>query len=555
MISLTRLALGTCVLGSFAAVPVFRGPTPIQLDPSRIDAVFKAYTRTTPGCALGIYHDGAIAYQKGYGMADLTFDIPITPATLFDIGSTSKQFAAASIVLLANDGRIALSDDVRKYIPELPDYGTTITIDHMLRHTSGLRDYNGLLFLAGFKYEDATDDDDALRLIALQKATNFGPGSKWDYSNTGFFLLSVIVKRVTGKNLAEFAKERLFVPLGMTKTNFRNDHTVILKARATAYDPAESGGYQIDMSNWDQLGDGAINTNVIEMAKWDENFYTGKVGGRPLIDKLYQRGTLSTGDSLSYARGLFVDTYRGVRRIHHGGAWAGYRAMLMRFPEQHVSVATLCNRSDANTTKLAEGVADVVLGNVFKAAERKVVAASGSPKTTNGASSGDVTRFAGVYFSEAEQSVVHIDQKDGKLELGFSGAKIPLKPAGENRFEADGFPVAIAFTGDEMEMWIAKESRGKLQKVSPVTLTASDWNQLAGTYYSPELDTSWKLEVKDGKATLGGRSVGHNPLEPAFADAFSSGPGFVRFTRDSSGRLTGFDFSASRMQTIRFDRK
>jgi CubicO group peptidase (beta-lactamase class C family) len=556
-----RQLIGSGLFGLAAMMPRARS-TPIRLEPVKIDAVFKAYTRATPGCALGIYHDGRIVYSKGYGMAELNLGVPISPGTMFDIGSTSKQFAAASTVLLANEGKISLSDDIRKYIPELPDYGTTITIDHLLRHTSGLRDYNGLLFMKGFRNEDVTDDDDALAIIVRQRNLNFKPGTKWDYSNTGFFLLSVIVKRVSGKTLAQFAKERLFDPLGMPRTNFRDDHNALLAGRAVAYDPVEKGGgagggakYQIDMSSWDQLGDGAVNTNVIELVKWDENFYTGQVGGRALIDRLTERGTLVTGDSLQYARGLFVDQYRGVRRVHHGGAWAGYRAMLMRFPNQHLSVATLCNRSDANTTQLAEGVADVVLADVFKAAESKIAKSAAKPEAVPSGSTGELGAYVGVYFSDTAQSVIRIGQVGGHLTLGFSGLTLPLKPLGGGRFETEHFPVRAEFAGDDMTFYVSNEKQGVFRKVTAVTPSAADIAAIVGSYYSPELDTVWEIVMKDGKPNIKARAFGYRALEPAIVDGYNAGPGFILITRDGSGRITGFDFSASRMQRIRFDRR
>lgn len=324
--STRRITAGLVAL--LTALPALAAtPAPLRLGPAPIDAVFKAYnTPTSPGCALGIYQNGKVVYSKGYGMADLNQATPITPATMFDVGSVSKQFTAASVVLLANEGKLALTDDIRKYLPEIPDYGTLITIDHLLHHTSGLRDYNDLLPLKGFRYEDVTDDDDALEVIARQRALKFKPGSRFEYSNTGYFLAAIIVKRVSGKSLAEFAKERLFTPLGMTRSHFRDDHTAIVPGRATAYSPSDKGGFKIDMSNWNQLGDGQVQTNVTELIRWEENFYTAKVGGRALIDSLQQRGTLDTGADHPYARGLFLDTYRGVQRVQHSGGWAGYRS-------------------------------------------------------------------------------------------------------------------------------------------------------------------------------------------------------------------------------------
>ncbi len=277
-----------CLAGCMTGLPALAAaPTPLKLDAARIDAVFKDYaTRTSPGCALGILRDGKVLYSRGYGMADLNQSTPIAPSTVFDVGSVSKQFTAASLVLLANEGKLALTDDVRKYLPEIPDYGTPITLDHLLHHTSGLRDYNDLLVYKGYRYEDVTSDEDALEILSRQRALDFQPGTKWRYSNTNYFLAAEVVERVTGKSLAVFAKERLFQPLGMARSHFRDDHTAIVPGRATAYAPSEKGGFQIDMSNWDQLGDGQVQTNVLELAKWEGNFFKPTVGGSALVDKL-----------------------------------------------------------------------------------------------------------------------------------------------------------------------------------------------------------------------------------------------------------------------------
>lgn len=532
------------------ATPLAAQPKPFAIDPARIDAVFKDYGPTTPGCALGVYNKGKILYAKGYGMADLNLGVPITPATVFDIGSTSKQFAAASIVLLANEGKLSLSDDVRKYIPELPDYGKTITIDHMLRHTSGLRDYNGLLNLAGHYIEDYTDDDDALAVIVRQRHLNFDPGSRWDYSNTGFFLLSVIVKRVTGQTLADFAKERLLTPLGMPITHFRVDHTALLKNRATAYSPGAKGGYVIDMSDWDQAGDGAINTNVIELAKWDANFYDAKVGGRQLIDRLQQRGTLNTGDSLGYARGLFVDTYRGLRRVHHGGAWAGYRAMLMRFPDQGLAIGLTCNVGNAGTDARAVGVADVVLAGAFKEAK------AGPKAGATAAGPVDPAPYVGLYFDESIQTAVEVVAEQGKAALKLMGGSLPLVPAGSDKFTAEGRSVAVDFVDGRqgLDIRLGTEKFGSFRRTARAAVTDADWKELAGSYTSPELGTTWTIRLEGGKALLKGRAVGEAPLEAVIKDGYQSGTGFLMFTRGADGRITGFDLSASRMKRIRFDR-
>ncbi len=528
----------------------------LSLIPARIDAVFKDYGPTTPGCALGVYRKGKILYAKGYGMADLNLSVPITPQTVFDIGSTSKQFAAASIVLLANEGKLSLTDDVRKYIPELPSYGKVITIDHMLRHISGLRDYNGLLFLGGHFFEDFTGDDDALAIIVAQHALNFTPGTKWDYSNTGFFLLSVIVKRITSQSLGDFAKARFFTPLHMPITHFRTDHTALLRNRATAYSPGEKkGSFVIDMSDWDQAGDGAVNTNVLELAKWDANFYDAKVGGRALIDRLQERGMLDNGDTLQYARGLFVDTYRGLRRVHHGGAWAGYRAMLMRFPDQEVSVGLTCNVGDADTQGRSESVADVVLARTFKEPKGGTKPAVGAGASA--ASAFDATPFVGTYFSDEEQGVLSVDNAQGKAMLLVSGRSLPLESAGTERLTARGGAIALDFSNARQSVTLTMLGRasGMYGRVARATPTEAALAEIVGSYYSVELLTTWRVRIDGGKTLISGRAVGESALDPVIKDGYASPAGFVIFTRGSDGKINGFDVTASRMKKIHFEKR
>lgn len=358
-----------CALGMLAVAAALPAQTP-QLAPlsdnarHRIDSVFADVDRTSsPGCALGIYRAGEIAYARGYGMANLEHGIAITSRSVFDIGSTSKQFTAASIVLLAQDGKLALDDDIRKYIPEMPQYQRPITIRMLLNHTSGVRDYLTLMELRGVNVDGVTTDRDALDLIVRQKATNFEPGSEYLYSNSGYFLLSQIVKRVSRSTLARFASARIFEPLGMRETHIHDDHTLIVPLRATGYSPRDGGGFRIDMSGFEQTGDGAVMTTVEDLLKWDRNFYQPVVGGADLLRNLHTQGILNSGRTIPYALGLMIADYRGVRRVSHGGAWAGYRAELMRFPEQHTSVAVLCNLGTSAPSARAARVADILLAS------------------------------------------------------------------------------------------------------------------------------------------------------------------------------------------------
>src|SRR5215469_14952783 len=273
---------------------------------NQVDEIFSQYAKPdSPGCALGIYRNGAIAYSRGYGMASLELGVPITPQTVFDIGSTSKQFTAFSILLLQQQGKLSVDDDVRKFLPEIPAYGSRITLHHLMTHTSGMRDYADLFDLAGVPEQNLTNDEDGLDLIVRQKALNFAPGDEWDYSNTGFFLLSQVVKRVTGKTLRDFDQQNIFTPLGMSSTQIFNDHTQIIPRRATGYSYNEDRkSFGVEMSNFEQTGDGSVQTSVEDLLRWDENFYTAKLGGPDLTRGMQVVGRLNNGKEHGYAAGL-----------------------------------------------------------------------------------------------------------------------------------------------------------------------------------------------------------------------------------------------------------
>lgn len=428
-----------------------------------VDEIFADLAKPgSPGCALGVFRDGAVIYAKGYGLANLEENVPITPASVFDIGSTSKQFTAASILLLEKQGKLSVSDDVRKYIPELPDYGQKITILHLLNHTSGLRDYLTLMDLAGINTASVTTDDDALAFIARQKALNFAPGSDWLYSNTGFFLLSVIVKRVSGKTLREFAAENIFSPLGMAHTQFRDDHASVIPNRALAYDPKEhADGYILNVSYFEQTGDGAVHTSVEDLQKWDENFYNGQIGGKDFLARIQEQGKLNSGKVLDYAKGLFIEDYRGLHTVSHAGAWGGYRAELLRFPDQHFSVACLCNLGNADPSKRAHEVADIYLASSLKAKqEKKKEAESKKKKDSIKLTEEQIRNYAGDYWSEELGVTYRLGLTDGKLKVvkvmdaaGFprlnGSPQDGLRATGMDEFEAVGTPATIHFKRDE----------------------------------------------------------------------------------------------------------
>lgn len=366
------MRVGECcrslAIGAVIIVAAGRTTTGQSLDAAtlrRIDSVFARFTPETPGCAAGIYQNGRVLFAKGYGSSNIEYGVPITPQTPFIMGSVSKQFTAASIALLVQDGKIRLDDDVHKYVPELPDYGKKITVDQLVHHTSGVRDFWSLVDASGMRPDDGYTVADVVKLASRQRHLNFDPGAEYNYSNTGYVLLGVIVQRATGKSLREFAAERIFQPLGMTVSHFHDDHNQPVRGRAIAYSPVGSGGWRINVWNNDIVGQGGLMTTLEELQKWDENFYTGTVGGRAFLARQLDRGVLNDGKQIAYAFGLEIGEYRGLPTVEHSGSTGGYRTDLMRFPEQHTSVATMCNVSNADAVGLAHRVADVVLGARF----------------------------------------------------------------------------------------------------------------------------------------------------------------------------------------------
>src|SRR5437588_8541 len=358
--------LGVISLVSFAAaVAVARNDKEKNEEAlqRKVDQIFAAYDEAdSPGCALGVIRDGNFIYKKGYGAGSLELGVPLTPQSVFYLGSISKQFTAASVVLAAEQGSLSLDDDIRKYVPEIPSYGKTITLREMLHHTSGFRDILSLLFLAGRNSEDIHPTNELLDLVSRQKDLNFVPGDEFLYSNTNYFLMSVVIKRATGKTLSQFAEENIFKPLGMTHTRFYDDRSVVLPGRVAGYAPRSVGGFRVDWStNFDMVGGGGLMSSVDDLLLWDRNFFDNKLGKGSFLKEMQTPGVLNNGKQIEYALGLFISKYRGLPMVEHAGANFGYRTELLRFPQQTFSVVCLCNLATSNPGRLSYEVADLYL--------------------------------------------------------------------------------------------------------------------------------------------------------------------------------------------------
>jgi CubicO group peptidase (beta-lactamase class C family) len=536
---------------------------------ARVDAVFADYDKPdSPGCALGVIQNGKLTYKRGYGMANLEHRVPITPDTVLRIGPVSKQFTAAAVALLAEEGKISLDDDVRKYIPEMPAYERPITIRHLIHHTSGLRDYAGLGVMAGFDYTDHYLAAESLDLIARQQGIDFIPGDEYSYSNSGYFLLSQIVERASGKSLRVYAEERMFVPLGMKRTHFHDELSEVIPKRAYGYSPVDEGGYRIDMTGWEQVGDGGIFTTIQDLLLWDRNFYDNRLGrgGPALIETLHTTGRLNNGEAIDYAFALVVDEYRGLKRVSHGGSWVGFRAQMTRFPEQHFSVAVLCNLSTASPGAYARKVADIYLAEEFKEKiddekDKDSVAKKRKPVKV---AEEELRRVAGHYWSASEKMVREIALEDGHLVYrGGSGDGTPLLALGGGRFFMEEVEnVEIRFPepkkGEARTLIVAPEGDEAIQfeEFEPATPSIKMLGEYAGSYDCEELDARYVVAAKDDQLHF---TVGHQSdqaLVPLFPDLFQY-RGWVTFTfgRDRSGRVDRLTMSAGRVRELECSRR
>ena len=408
---------------------------------SGLDSIYADLARPNhPGCAVAVVRDGKIIAEKGYGLAHLEHGVPITPASVFYAGSVSKQFTAAAIAHAAREGKLSLDDDVRKWIPELPDLGARITIRHLVHHISGIRDYLALRSLAGEPADGVFGDDEVYAILARQRALNFQPGERYLYSNSGYWLMGQIIERATGRTLREYTDSVFFRPLGMTQTYFRDDHAELAKGRAQAYAPAGKDRWEISMPNFDVVGAGGLHTTVRDLAKWDAMFYATDPATAELVRGLHQRGVLNSGDTISYAFGLTVDTYRGLRRVSHGGSYGGYRAHLLRFPDQRFSVLQLCNAANANPDGRALRVAEVFLGDAFTEPEPRRVANTAERRESNTVrlSPSEIAGFAGRYSSPELGAELTLTVRGDSLIVRRGGREVSVRATGRDEFLAPG---------------------------------------------------------------------------------------------------------------------
>ena len=567
------LPAAVCLLIALAVV----APARQRADPEgRLDLIFEPWSlRGAPGCAVSVMRGGDILFAKGYGDANLEYDVPITPSSVFHVASVSKQFTALAVGLLVADGRVSWDDDIRRYVPELPDFGEPITLRHLAHHTSGIRDQWSLLQMAGWRWEgDVITQGDVLDLLSRQTAVHFPPGRRYLYSNSGYTLLAVVVERVSGRTLREFTATRLFEPLGMTQTTFRDDHTTIVRNRAYAYAAGSAGGYRLSIPDFAVVGASSLFTTVRDLARWNRNFRTGEVGGRSILRQLQEQGALAGGARISYGFGLVHGTHRGRPTIGHGGTDAGYRSEFLRFPDEDLGVAVLCNVRTADPGRLARDAADVFLPPAPRTANGRRARNRPGPPADRPAGAvasraapdrGALAALAGYYRHPENDIPLQIVARGDDLLLVEGGAGRPLQPLADGRPTADGrFRIAGTAAEATFESGGARGGptlrlggslRGTYTHASPVVrLPAGRLAEYAGSYYSDDLDVRYVFREDDRRLVLSHRKLGRIRLVPTFEEGFYGGGWYFTFHRDAGGDVEGFTMSTSRAWKVAFRR-
>ncbi len=524
----------------------------------QVDQLFLPWANdNTPGAAVAVVKDGAVIYKKGYGMANLEYDIPNSPSTVFHIASISKQFTVFSVLLLEKEGKLSLEDDIRKYIPEVPDFGKTITLRHLASHTSGLRDQWNLLSMAGWRMDDVITKEHVLKLVSKQKALNFDPGEEYFYCNTGFTLLAEVVARVSGQSFAEFTHANIFEPLGMSNTLFYDDHEKIVKNRAYSYYSGENG-YKKSVLNYANVGATSLFTTVEDLSLWAMNFSKLTVGDADIIAKMNKPAALNNGSFFGGALGQFFGVYKGLSEIQHGGADAGYRTYLTRFPEENFSVIVFSNSAEFNPGGMAYKIVDIYLKDKIKTDPKEE-----TPKAEIESVTVDQNTLK-TYVGDFELQpgfIISITESGGKLTGKATGQpSLPLTPQSATEFKVGGVEAMIEFVpNDGKEVKAIKLHQGgaimEAKRVEKFDVTKINLADYTGDFYSEELSTTYQFVLVDDKLIARHSRLSDFDLNPVKEDAFTGTAwyfGSVEFVRDSDNEITGCKVTNGRVRDLYF---
>ncbi len=561
-IGLHYVALLSLALSSLARAQYIEGTRDEKT--ARVDSVFRAFDRTdSPGCALGVYQDGAIRYARGYGMASLEHSVPISPRTVLDVGSISKQFTAMSMLILAQEGKVSLEDPIRTLFPEMPAYAGGITWRRALSQTSGLRDLWTMWDQTGRAYSG--DTVDALNVIFHSAESNYTPGERYLYTNTGWILAAQAVYRLTGKTLAQFAEERLFTPLGMRDTRFLSDRYAIIPNLAESYGP-QKNGFRVVRSNYDGAiqGAGGIHTTVEDFGRWLNNYDAAAVGGSDIIQtmttptKLNSGWPATSGPGLAYAVGLTVGTLRGLRVVSHGGAWGGFRGHFYRFPDQKFAVATFCNLTTSGPDSLAAKVAAIYLGDKMQPDTVAAWLDALAKETTIATPAAALANFVGVWRN-VERGVVRRTQAKGDTLVSPGEPPTSYISLGGGRFRSARSEIRFAGgtpNGGAPTLMLVRTPTDTVTfvRADTVALDSAKLAEYAGHYRSDEAEVTQTWTVEKGKLGVYAEYRRLGMLVPSYKDGFTLDGSVIDVVRDAKGRISGYVVESGRVRHLKFTR-
>lgn len=521
----------------------------------RADSLFSSYARSdAPGLAVAVVRDGRVLLARGYGMADLEHRVPITPSTVFDVASVSKQFAGLAIAMLVDEGKLSLDDDVRRYIPEMADFGRPITIRHLVHHTSGLRDWPGTLGVAGWRYDDVISFDQILTMAFHQRTLNFVPGAEYTYSNTGYNLLAEVVQRVSGQSFRAWTDQRFFQPLGMTRTVFRDDHTVVIPDRAIGYQRNADGSWRHVTNNLTALGSSSMMSTVEDLARWVINFDSMRVGGLGAFALARTRGVLNDGTTIPYAFGLSHGTYRGAPTLSHSGSWAGFATFVLHFPQHRAGVVVLANTPGVNPSRAAYQLADLTLGTDLAA-----VPSPEAPRPPVQLPAAVLDAYAGTYKLGPGWYATIRRSGDGLTVQASGEGVVPMVAWSERELFVPSYGASMTFErgadGRVTQLVYRGRPAPRMSGPEPAARPLADY---VGEYTSEELQATYRVALEDGALTISHRRHGTFALERRWGEVFGTTLYFLRgvtFTRDGRGRVDGLVVDVDeRSRGIRFAR-
>ena len=454
---------------------------------AQVDKLFRAWdTNESPGAAVAVLYRGAVLHHEGYGMANLEHGIPITSTSVFDVASVSKQFCAFAIALLVDEGRIALDDDIRTHMPELPDFGHTITLRHLLHHTSGLRDWPGMLAMTGRNMEDVISMEEITAFIKHQRTLNFVPGTQYSYSNTGYTILALLIERLSGQSFRTFTEERIFAPLDMTQTHFQDDHEEIVPQRVVSYSSQLGEIHRIG-NGLMALGSSSLHTSTEDLLKWVQNFEDQKIGSPAVHAMMNSQGQLNDGTEIPYGFGLVRGTYRGLNTISHTGGWAGFRTVILRIPDHEFTAIVLSNSAIMNASTMAQRVTEHYLDAFMSPPVPPPVTADDVPPLSD---------YTGVYdFGKA--SVLKLTPTGKSLLAHWPPTPpVPVQSIGVDSLHVPALNLTITFTRDSSGSVVNASTRGlNAARLQPTEDTGLSMYE--GCYTSEELGVSYSVKALD----------------------------------------------------------